>query len=221
MEPLRVAFFVDGFTLKKVNDYYRVHHRFHSKLDFRSLKAWVQQQVIRYFQAGQYRDLELESHYYHPYRNPHIFSGCHEGAIRLQHELESAGYCVHYSNFVPEEGPLGPNLSLMEDALLFAAFRKLDAVVLFSTQGEFAPLPNRLRQMGIPTLLLGWNFQYPKAKRHVYWKTDNCLRETCAHYVAMEKVVDRNPNSDQGPSGFFFQSEHPFSRGGSFKRRGS
>ena len=60
MEPLRVAFFVDGFTLKKVNDYYRVHHRFHSKLDFRSLKAWVQQQVIRYFQAGQYRDLELE-----------------------------------------------------------------------------------------------------------------------------------------------------------------
>ena len=66
--------------------------------------------------------------------------------------------------------------------------------------------------MGVPTLLLGWSFVYPKAKRNVYWKTDPCLRDRCAHYVAMEKVVDRTPNSTQGPSGFFFQCEHPFER---------
>jgi len=41
MEPLRVGFFLDGYTLKKVNEYYRNHHRFRSQLDFRSLKSWV------------------------------------------------------------------------------------------------------------------------------------------------------------------------------------
>lgn len=212
MEPLRVGFFLDGYTLKKVNEYYRNHHRFRSKLDFRSLKLWVQLQSLKYFEDGKYRDLELEAHYYHPYRDPHIYKEYHEGALRLEHELELAGYSVHFSRSAPVEGVLGPNLSLMEDALLFAVYRKLDAVVLFSTQGEFAPLPGRLGELGIPTLLLGWNFVYPKAKRNVYWRTDPYLRDSCAHYVAMEKVVDQNPNSKQGPSGFFFQSEHPFTR---------
>jgi hypothetical protein len=212
MEPLRVGFFLDGYTLKKVNEYYRNHHRFRSQLDFRSLKSWVQMQSLKYFEAGKYRDLELEAHYYHPYRNPHIYREYHKGSIRLQHELEQAGYSVHFNPTAPVEGTLGPNMALMEDALLFAVYRKLDAVVLFSTQGQFAPLPSRLGLMGVPTLLLGWSFVYPKAKRNVYWKTDPCLRDRCAHYVAMEKVVDRTPNSKQGPSGFFFQCEHPFER---------
>ena len=158
MEPLRVGFFLDGYTLKKVNEYYRNHHRFRSQLDFRSLKSWVQMQSLKYFEAGKYRDLELEAHYYHPYRNPHIYREYHEGSIRLQHELEQAGYSVHFNPTAPVEGTLGPNMALMEDALLFAVYRKLDAVVLFSTQGQFAPLPSRLGLMGVPTLLLGWSF---------------------------------------------------------------
>ena len=46
MEPLRIGFFLDGYTLRKVNEYYRVHHRFHSRLDFRGLKSWVQMQEM-------------------------------------------------------------------------------------------------------------------------------------------------------------------------------
>lgn len=211
-KTLRVTFLLDGFTLKKVNEYYKLYHRFHSNLDFRGIRNWVQLQALRYFEED-YCDVEMESHYYHPYESPHDYARDREGTLRLEHELEAAGYRVHYNRRSPEDNDLGPNLSLMEDALLYAAFKKIDAVVLLSTQGQFAPLPDRLRLMGIPTLLLGWSFIYPKAKRTVHWKTDTCLRETCAHYVAMEKVVDRTPNSDMAPCGFFFQREHPFSRG--------
>jgi hypothetical protein len=121
------------------------------------------------------------------------------------------GYSVHFNN-PAETSCVGPNLSLMEDALLMAMYRKLDAVVLLSTQGEYAPLPDRLRLMGVPTLVLGWDFVYPKAKYKVRWKTDSCLRRTCAHYVAMEKIVDSDPNGG-APRGFFFQCEHPFDKG--------
>lgn len=211
-KALRIGFFLDGYTLKKVNEYYRVHHRFHSNVDFRGLKSWVQMQAYKYFDPS-CNLIEMESHYYHPYRNPHIYGRAVEGVLKLEHELRSAGFQVHYSDHEVETGQLGPNLGLMEDALLFASYSKMQAVVLLSTQGQFAPLPDRLRMMGIPTMLLGWDFIYPKKNRTIRWKTDTCLRRTCAHYIAMEKVMDAGLESDVPPRGFFFQKEHPFGRG--------
>jgi hypothetical protein len=202
-QPLRIGFFLDGYTLKKVNDYYRNFHRFHSAIDFKSLRVWVEMQAIRYFEGENFRELEMESHYYHPYKDPHLYACEREGAFRLEKQLESAGYTVHFNKRTLKDS-IGPNLSLMEDALLFAMYRKMDAIVLLSTQGEYAPLPDRLRLMGIPTLLLGWDFVYPKPKHNVRWKTDSYLRRTCAHYVAMEKVVDRG-DSENASRGFFFQ----------------
>jgi hypothetical protein len=201
--PLRIGFFLDGYTLKKVNDYYRNFHRFHSTLDFKSLRVWVEMQAIRYFEGEHFRELEMESHYYHPYANPHQNAVEREGTLRLEQQLISAGYTVHFNKRRIRDG-IGPNLSLMEDALLFAMYRKMDAIILLSTQGEYAPLPDRLRLMGIPMLLLGWNFIYPKSKYNVHWKTDSYLRRTCAHYVAMEKVVDKGC-CEKASRGFFFQ----------------
>ncbi|MCQ2102222.1 MAG: NYN domain-containing protein [Fibrobacter sp.] len=203
---LRVGFFLDGYTLKKVNEYYRVHHRFHANLDFRGLKSWVQLQINRYFNKSR-RVVELESHYYHPQRNPHIYSSSANGVFKLEFELRNAGYQVHYSDRLEDDGHLGPNLSLIEDALMFAVYCKMEAVVLLSTQGQYAPLADKLRIMGIPVLLLGWSFEYPKEERSIHWKTDTCLRDNCAHYVAMEKVIDRDPKVDVPPVGFFVRPE--------------
>lgn len=211
-KALRVGFFLDGYTLKKVNEYYSVHHRYHSKLDFRGLKNWVQMHLFKVF-AGMGDTIEMECHYYHPHRNPHMYGHVVDGVLRLEHELNSVGFQVHYSARTEDDGMLGPNLGLMEDALLIASYHKMDVVVLLSTQGQFAPLPDRLRMMGIPTLLLGWDFVYPKGHRTVRWRTDTCLRETCAHYVAMEKIMDVDPKENVPPRGFFFQRDRPFSRG--------
>ena len=38
LSVLRVGFFLDGYTLKKVNEYYLRYHRYHSRLDFKELK---------------------------------------------------------------------------------------------------------------------------------------------------------------------------------------
>ena len=47
--PLRLFFFVDGYTLKKVNEFYRFHHPYHSRIDFRSLKNWARREAVRLF----------------------------------------------------------------------------------------------------------------------------------------------------------------------------
>jgi hypothetical protein len=208
---LRIGFFLDGFTLKKVNDYYRNFHDIRSHLDFRGLKTWVKREALKQFEGG-YREVEMESHYYHPFPNPHIYGRDVDGTFKLEHELQAAGFHVHYNNHGVVGDVLGPNLGLIEDALLLASYSKMDAAVLFSTQGQFAPLPDRLRAMGVPTMLLGWEFVYPKAKRNVYWKTDTCLRATCARYVAMEKVVEENSKQPVRPKGWLFQKFHPYGR---------
>jgi hypothetical protein len=46
---LRVGFFLDRYTLKKVNEYYFKHHRFRARLDFRELKQWVRDYVAKLF----------------------------------------------------------------------------------------------------------------------------------------------------------------------------
>lgn len=194
-DPLRLFFFVDGYTLKKVNEFYRFHHPFHSRLDFRALKNWARQEALRTF-APEASYALMDCHYYHPYKDPRMYGGSW-GLSCFERELRFAGYQIHYCDHVCREG-VRPNMGLLEDALTFASYHKMDAVVLLSTQGQYAPLPERLQLMGLPTLLLGWQFTYEKENRFVRWRTDPYLQEVSTYYVAMDRVAERSICYDSG-----------------------
>lgn len=191
---LRIGFFVDGYTLKKVNGYYLNYHRFHSRLDFRALKNWLRESVMRVFgRTGCI--VEIDAHYYHPYSSPQVQYGDVDetcGIGRLERQLRMSGFQVHYSE-LGEDLQHGPNMALMKDALMYASYHKIDVLALFSTQGQFAMLPERLKAVGVPTFLMGWKFSYDNGRSKIYWKTDSCLRETCSYYVAMEQVAEMCP----------------------------
>ena len=186
--PFRPFFFVDGYTLKKVNEFYRFYHPFHSRIDFRSLKNWARREAVRLFSPQESYAL-MECHYYHPYKDPGRCAKSY-GMLSFMRALRHVGFQVHFNERVMDG--LGPNMGLFNDALLFADYGRMDAAVLLSTQGEFAQLPDRLQMRGIPTLLLGWNFSYPKDDRIVRWKTDSGLMETSTYYVTMDRVAERN-----------------------------
>ena len=196
--PLRIFFLVDGYTLKKVNEFYRFYHPFHTRIDFRALKNWARREAMRVF-APQARYALMECHYYHPCKNPRACGSY--GLSSFMRELRFAGFQVHCGRQVIDG--IHPNMDLFSDALLFASYRRMDAVVLLSTQGQYAPLPDRLRMMGMPTLLLGWNFSYPKDDRIVSWKTDSDLMETSTYYFAMYRVAERAATYCGVPGGLF------------------
>lgn len=193
LSVLRVGFFLDGYTLKKVNEYYLKYHKFHSRLDFRELKGWVRDYVMRLF-GREGGIVELESHYYHPYeRSFDVAEPTEENGLdRLEKQLMLAGFEVHY-NASADAKKLGPNMQLVEDAYLYAYYRKIDVLVLLSTQGQYSSLPERLKRVGVPMLLLGWNFDYERGNTKVFWRTDSCLRELSGYYVAMEEVAEKYP----------------------------
>lgn len=184
--PLRIFFFVDGYTLKKVNEFYRFHHPFHARIDFRALKNWARREAMRVFAPRAHYAL-MECHYYHPCKNPGVCG--RYGLSSFMRELRYAGFQVHCCEQVMDG--IHPNMDLFSDALVFAGYHKMDAVVLLSTQGQYALLPDRLRLLGLPTLLLGWNFSYPKDNRMIRWQTDGGLMEASTYYVAMDRVAER------------------------------
>ena len=193
--PLRLYFFVDGYTLKKVNEFYRFHHPYHCRLDFRALKNWARNEALRVFAPDTHYAL-MDCHYYHPYKDPHLH-GSSWGMTCFERELRYAGFQIHYCNQVGNDG-VKPNMGLLEDAMTFASYDKMDAAVLLTTQGQFAPFPDKLKTMGLPTLLLGWRFSYPKANRLVQWRTDPYLRELATYYVAMDRVAERGISAADG-----------------------
>ena len=200
--PLRIAFFVDGFTLKKVNEYYRFFHPYHTRLDFRGLRSWARHEALKLF-SPKSSFCTMECHYYHPYKRPGDYaSAC--GLKGLERELHHGGFNVHYAESVGNDR-FTPNLGLIDDALMFAAFGRMDVAVLFSTQGQFSIFPERLRAVGVKTLVLGWNFAYPKADRWVNWQTDSGLRESCDYYVAMEHIANKYPPVPEGRVGLLLR----------------
>lgn len=201
-KPLRIAFFVDGFTLKKVNEYYRYFHPYHTRVDFRGLRSWARHEALRLF-SPRSSFCTLECHYYHPYKKPRDL--CTDYGLKgLERELHHVGFNVHYAESYGKDR-YTPNMSLIEDALTFASFDRMDVAVLFSTQGQYSLFPERLRTVGVRTLVLGWNFAYPKADRWVSWKTDAGLREACDYYVAMEQVANKYPPVSDGRVGLFLR----------------
>ena len=200
--PLRIAFFVDGFTLKKVNEYYRFFHPYHTRLDFRGLRSWARHEALKLFSPKR-SFCTMECHYYHPYKMPKDESTSY-GLRGLEREVHHGGFNVHYAESVGADRRT-PNMGLVEDAVMFASFGRMDVAVLFSTQGQFSVFPERLRQVGVRTLVLGWNFAYPKADRWVSWKTDSGLREACDYYVAMEQVANKYPPVSDGRVGLFLR----------------
>ena len=89
----------------------------------------------------------MECHYYHPYKDPRTFGIAKPGMVNFERELHYAGFQIHYLSDVGMAGNK-PNTDMISDATLFASYRKVDGIVLLTTQGQFSPLPEKLRDMG-------------------------------------------------------------------------
>lgn len=200
MENYRIGFFIDGFTLKRVNEYYRFYHPYKSRLDFKGLKNWVKAEAVQVFRPQ--GPVSMESHYYHPYKDPKTRSWHTPGILKLEQQITEAGMQVHYSeNHMDDQ--YNPNMALMDDAVVFSCYRKLNAIVLLSTQGQYAALPERVARFKVPVLLLGWNFSYRRNDSSVNWRTDVKLRNRSSFYVAMDKVVEDLTEDDPLRLGIF------------------
>lgn len=192
--PFRIGFFIDGFTFRKVNDYYLNQHTAKSRICLSGLRNFVLHKVKRH--CPKERPIVLEGHYYHASADPYRNGEASEGLKRFEKNLRALGFQTHYPASGVNWHKRG-NADLISDMAMFSLFQEIDIAVLVSTQGFYAESARILRQRKIPLILLGWNFNYTNSKTLVRWKTDVSLRERAAEYVAMEKIMDEPSKSKE------------------------
>ncbi len=175
-----VGLFIDGFTLRKVNEYYRHYHSCRSAIPLARFREWCFICARKSF--GLKGDFQMESHYYHPFENPRFHEGKHQGTLLFEKHVLDARFQMHYNH--PNPLYLGkPNMELADDIFLLSSYPLFRAVILVTTQGQYVPVLSGLKQRNIPALLVGWNFEYPGKGRTVCWKTDEMLQKKCTRYI--------------------------------------
>jgi hypothetical protein len=183
----RTLFYIDGFSFRRINDFYRNESEIQQRLNLDALLPWVRHEVKSLGFAG---DSSVECRFYSPACDPrlHFWEG-QQATIRFEDRLCRAGFEVHYKE--QSEGPLRPNLQQERDALeeLFYGER-IGLFVLFSTQKDYARLLRALSEQEVPQMLVGWEAQcHSKAGKPIYWRPDPELRKATRHYSHFEESV--------------------------------
>lgn len=206
-----VLFCVDGFTFRRINDFYRDEHARRARLQPGGLKCWAQRELASSLSGWEGEEVVWDNHFYHPYEDPrerpqdvrNVAAG-----LRFENTLKEAGYAVHYACREMQR-PLSPNLELCDDVLLAAVYGRVDACVLLSTQGQYASLLERLRALGVPVLLIGWE-QCCRSRQGeaVRWKTDTQLRAQASAYRGLEGVIGNEVRAGDMLVEQLFQRRH-------------
>ncbi len=181
-KAFRIGLFIDGYTLRKVNDYYLNFHSVRSRIHLAGLQNFILHQVRKSCPTD--RSIVFEGHYYHMYTENK--NGDKLG--KFEKCLRDCGLQVHYPAAYFDFTKCG-NSDLINDLSMFSLFQEIDVAVLVTTQGFYANAVKMLKSRKIPFLLLGWDLCYKKNENTVHWRTDSILKGYADKYYAMEQIM--------------------------------
>ena len=209
---MKKAFFcIDGFSFKRINDYYRYEHQRRSRLNVAALESYLRYEIANCLNIpSDSQSLSFEKHFYHPSRSPHSFDYkgdfC-KNMLKFEENLKKANYKIHYSQKTAAIG-FRPNETLFADSMLAMQLKKFDIFILLSTQGQHAKILQQINASQVPSILLGWNAVCKNSSgMDSKWKTDKLLRKNASVYCQLEKTLNlpkgKNPLADNMFENFF------------------
>jgi len=182
----KAYFCIDGFSFKRINDFYRYEHKRHSRLNIASMETFLRYEMTRRLDWNCSPDnLDIEKHFYHP-------SDAKNSMLKFEGKLIDCGYNIHYSQRANALKP-HPNNNIFPDWLIAMELRKYDIFVLLTTQGQYAGTFRITKRHGIKTLLIGWDSPCMNSTGwDTCWKTDKNLIGYANIYCPLEKMLNRS-----------------------------
>ncbi|MDR2579826.1 MAG: hypothetical protein LBC85_02390 [Fibromonadaceae bacterium] len=190
----KAHFYVDGFSFKRINDYYRYEHKRRSRLNIAAFETYLRYEIARKLGiSSDSESLSFEKHFYYPSPNPRTCfykSSVTDTILNFENCLAEAGYIVHYSRKISTLEPR-PNENLFADSLVATQLKKIDLFILLSTQGQHANILQQMRHCKIPNILVGWE-AICRNSRGAFskWKTDRILCGFANAYSPLERILD-------------------------------
>jgi hypothetical protein len=190
----KAYFCIDGFSFKRINDFYKYEHKRRSRLNIAALESYLRYEIARRFDfPSDSESISFEKHFYHPSQNPR--SGFYKNSIndaifKFESSLLSANYAVHYSQRASILEPK-PNENLFTDLVVATQLKKIDIFILLSTQGQHVNILRQMKHCHIPSILIGWNASCKNSSgEDSRWKTDRVLCEFASTYCPLERILN-------------------------------
>lgn len=187
---LKIGVFYDGVTFKLISDYYCYAHPRQARLAFRGLHSFIETAVARDLGSGRV----TESHLFigiSPSR-PEGSDGLHL-ARPFEQAMANCGVEPHYLRRT-RFGEKGVDLELGLEMLMAGVTRRIDVAVLVATDGDFAPLADRMRAIGVPVVLVG--FHLPQAVPRPICLSLS-LTDAASRVLFMPALIDRPAARDR------------------------
>jgi hypothetical protein len=192
----KAYFCIDGFSFKRISDFYRYEHKRHSRLNIASIETYLRYEIARRLEWNcNFEELDIEKHFYHTGESPRrVFyrNDVRDVILKFESNLIDCGYNVHYAQRANALKPR-PNKDIFTDWIIAKTLRKYDIFILLTTQGQYASIFKQTRQCKIENMLIGWDSLCKNSTgEDSKWKTDKTLIGYAGIYCPLEKMLNRD-----------------------------
>jgi hypothetical protein len=171
----KAYFCIDGFSFKRINDFYKYEHKRRSRINIAAVETYLRYEIERRLEwKSDYEHLAIEKHFYQPREKLQRDSD-------FERNLISSGYTIHCASE-----------NIFAEWIIARALRTFDIFVLLSTQGQYANIFRQTKMCRIPSMLIGWESHCKNsAGGDSQWKTDKRLIENASSYCPLERILNQ------------------------------
>jgi uncharacterized LabA/DUF88 family protein/cold shock CspA family protein len=193
----KIGIFYDGNFVNHVSDFYAFKNDVRSRLSLKGVQEFAINQISIKQEINKNLCKIVDSHLY---RNRHTAKSADEKDIIYgERVFDDAcmydGITTHYLPIKKQKGRIngkGTEIWLALDAFEYAIQKKLDAVVLVTSDADFRPLIKKLHAIGTKTILLSWNLEWEHDGDTHVTKTSKDLIEEVNWFVDIAKEYETN-----------------------------
>ncbi|MBR6496516.1 MAG: NYN domain-containing protein [Rikenellaceae bacterium] len=194
---MRIGVFYDGNFLLHTSNYYNYIHPRHRRLSINGLHEFIRHRVAEEEDLDYRNCIITESHYFRGRINA---SEASNRGTQLYNDrvfddiLMAEGVHTHYlplRNLQGRKEERGIDVWLALEVYELALLNRLDMVVLLVSDTDYVQLLRKLRSLGVPVMLLGWEFEYRNDDGvKVSTRTSRELIQLATYPIAMHDVID-------------------------------
>jgi cold shock CspA family protein/uncharacterized LabA/DUF88 family protein len=202
----KIGVFYDGSYFLYVSNYYNWFHEKKSRISISGLHDFIRQQVAREEDIDSRYTRITDAHYFRARLNA---NDAQARGNQLYYDrvfddiLLQENVTLHYMPL--RSAPTGKLEKSMDMWLALEAFemtlmRQFDYVVLVASDSDYVPLVRKIGAMGIPVILLSWDFEYVNDEgQKIVTRTSQELLNEVSIPLSMHEIIE---NSIQEPDGF-------------------
>ncbi len=194
---IRIGVFYDGNYFLHVSNYYAFNHARQSRISIRGLHEFIRHQVAEEEATDSRHCQIVDSHFF-------------RGRLPAQ-EAQQRGNLLYYERVFDDilmwEGVIthylpvrttggrreekGIDVWMALEAYELTLLKKLDVVVLITSDGDYVPLVRKLNTLGARVMVLAWDFEYVDNDGvRVITRTSQELIEEVTYPVAMHELLE-------------------------------